>query len=292
MAKTISIYGKGGSGKSMVACNLSVQFARRGSRTLQIGCDPKHDSTRALTGGRRIATLLDVLQSGLDKREAVVPREAFLVEGLEGVGCVETGGPESGAGCAGLGIVSGFRLLDKQGVPDDFDVLVMDVLGDVVCGGFAMPLTRGLAGRVVIVVSDTLMSMYSANNIARAVRRYRRNGNGLAGLVVNAVRRPDRRTELEAFAVRLGTRILLEIPFAEEIAEAERRGVPVSVHARGGALDRGFARLARTLWTVDPLRCPEPTPMSDDEWDEFARGLGAPRALGRRPGRRSRDGTG
>ena len=292
MAKTFGIYGKGGSGKSMVACNLSLQFARRRRRTLQIGCDPKHDSTRALTGGRRIATLVDVLQSGADKREEAVPREAFLVEGLEGIGCIETGGPESGAGCAGLGIVSGFRLLQRQGVLDEYDAVVMDVLGDVVCGGFAMPLTRGLAGCIAIVVSDGLMSMYSANNIARAVRRYQRNGSGLAGLIVNAARCPGRAAELEAFAARLGTRILLEIPASEEIADAERRAVPVSVHVRGGALDRGFARLARSLWAVEPRRCPVPTPMTDDEWDEFARGLGVRRGPQRRPGKRSRDGTG
>jgi nitrogenase iron protein NifH len=271
--KRFAIYGKGGSGKSMVASNLSIQFARKQLKTLQIGCDPKHDSTRSLTGGRKITTVVDILKEGLDKKEAQLTKEAYLAEGTEGVGCIETGGPESGAGCAGLGIVAAFRLLTRHEVLRDYDVVIMDVLGDVVCGGFAMPLTKGLAGGVVIVVSDTPMSMYAANNIAKAVARYHRNGISLAGLIANSLRDPGRITDIEGFAGELDTRILATIPQDRRIVEAERRAVPVSVHDAGGEIDGLFSSLADQLLELDPSSFPVPTPMSDDRWDKFMRDL-------------------
>jgi nitrogenase iron protein NifH len=268
---SFAIYGKGGSGKSTVAANLSVQFARKQLRTLQIGCDPKHDSTRSLTAGRRIPTVVDLLRQGLDKPGAQLERQAFLTQGVEGIGCIETGGPESGTGCAGLGIVSAFRLLKRQRVFDDYDAVVMDVLGDVVCGGFAMPLTKGLAGSVAIVVSDTLMSMYAANNVAKAIVRYRRNGIALAGLIANGLRDPAKLGEVEAFAERLGTRVLVAIEHDERIAEAERQAVPVSLLDTGGELDAAFGGLADALLALEPDTRAAPAPMDDDAWEGFMR---------------------
>jgi nitrogenase subunit NifH len=273
-ARRFAIYGKGGGGKSMTASNLSVQFARRGLRTLQIGCDPKHDSTKALALGQRIPTVLEILQTKPNVKDCALDKSEFLFPGAEGIGCIEAGGPESGTGCAGMGIVTVFRILEKQRVINDYDAVIMDVLGDVVCGGFATPLQRGFAGNVAIVVSDSQMSMYAANNVARAIRRYQRNGAILAGLVVNNVRAADRVRDVERFADRLGTPILGVIPHDERVREAERKGVPVSLHDPGGPLDQLFDRLATTFWEVNPDTCAAPTPMTDQECDDFFRSLG------------------
>ena len=271
--KRFAIYGKGGSGKSTLTSNLSVQMARRNIKTLQIGCDPKHDSTRTLTGGKRIVSVMDLLKDKKLRADGGIPKEAFLIEGLHGIGCIETGGPESGVGCAGLGIVSAFKLIQGQSVIEDYDLVFMDVLGDVVCGGFAMPLMKGLAGMVVVVVSDTLMSMYAANNISRAVRRYQRNGTLLAGLVVNNVVDPEGQDDIAAFAERLGTRILGDVPRDRSFLTAERRGVPVSEFDPDGESARRFSGLADRLLEMEPEDCPPPQPMTDAEWDEFVQGL-------------------
>lgn len=264
-----AIYGKGGSGKSMIAANLSIHFARKGYKALQIGCDPKHDSTRALTAGKKIPTVVDVLQEQLEKNADRIARSNYLVEGLQGIGCIETGGPESGAGCAGLGIVSAFRLFSKHELLADYDVVVMDVLGDVVCGGFAMPLTRGLADAVLIVVSDTLMSLYAANNIAKAVRRYHRNGVYLAGLVINAPRIPRRAERIALFAGKLGTNVLATIPFDERVLEAESKSLPVSELHANSDIDNAFAALGQILLDGDAGQASPPTPLGEQEWEAF-----------------------
>jgi nitrogenase iron protein NifH len=267
--KRLAIYGKGGSGKSTVASNLSVQLARRGLRTLQVGCDPKHDSTRSLASGRRVGTVLEALERLGGERGVEVPTEAFLHEGILGIGCIEAGGPESGVGCAGLGIVTAFKLMQRQKILERHDVVVMDVLGDVVCGGFAMPLMRGLAGGVTVVLSDAPLSLYAANNIARAIRRYGRNGAWLAGLVANGLRDAAGETVVSRFAERLGSRVLVSLPHDERFLAAERRGMPVSVLEEGGELDAAFARLAGLLLKADPADCGAPTPMTDPDLDRF-----------------------
>ena len=253
----------------MIASNLSVQFRRGGLRTLQIGCDPKHDSTRTLMGGRRVATVMDVVRKVTDLKEGNVSSADFHFQGLEGIGCIEAGGPESGVGCAGLGVTTAFRLIEDAKVLEDYDLVLMDVLGDVVCGGFAAPMMKGLAGCVVIVVSETPMSLYAANNISKAVRRYRRNGAFLAGLVANNVREEGRVGSIEDFARRLDTKLLEVIPHHERILESERRGLPVSVLDQGGELDASFRRVADVLLAASPSTCPEPAPLSDEDFDRF-----------------------
>lgn len=269
--KRFAIYGKGGSGKSTITSNLSVQMSRRGLKTIQIGCDPKHDSTRTLTGGRRIPSVMDLLQKSPKGSRSDIPPEAFLFEGIEGIGCIETGGPESGVGCAGLGIVSAFNVIHNKKILDNYEVVFMDVLGDVVCGGFAMPLMKGLAGAVAVVISDTLMSMYAANNISRAIRRYQRNGTVLAGLIVNNMVTPDGANDIARFADRLGTVVLGEFPRDKAFIKAERKGMPVSELYPDGELSVRFSELADRLLRVVPSNCPPPNPMTDDEWDEFVR---------------------
>lgn len=268
--ETIAIYGKGGSGKSMVASNLSVQFAKLGLRTLQIGCDPKHDSTLLLTSGESLKTVISLLE---DNRELLPSLDEFVYEGTHGIHCIEAGGPEPGVGCAGRGIVTAFQVIERNRFLDNFDAVVLDVLGDVVCGGFAQPLMKGFAGRVAILVSDNLMSMYAANNVAKAVRRFERNGAYLAGLIANNVHDKKELPKLEAFAERINTRLLASIPNDRAILEAERLYQTVSEYEPEGDSARRFKELCEKILNIDKNRCPTPDPMDDEERKSFFRSL-------------------
>jgi nitrogenase iron protein NifH len=180
----IAVYGKGGVGKSTIASNLSVAFAQLGERVLQVGCDPKHDSCSKLIGNYKAPTILDVV-SGRNDNDVVI--DDFMTTGYAGVFCVESGGPRAGEGCAGRGIARAFELLTAKGMlgSDFVDHVIFDVLGDVVCGGFAYPLRMGFSESVVVVISDDPMSIYAANNICHAISRNADNGVRLAGFVIN-----------------------------------------------------------------------------------------------------------
>jgi nitrogenase iron protein NifH len=268
--KKIAIYGKGGSGKSTITSNLASWYAQSGRRTVQIGCDPKHDSTLVLMGGRAIPSVISML----DRRpEGPLPREEFVAVGAHGVACIEAGGPEAGVGCAGRGIISTFTLVRKCGVFDDFDVVLLDVLGDVVCGGFAVPLMHWSASTIAIVIADNLMSMYAANNIARAIVRYSRNGTHLAGLIANDVQEDSRVSELRAFAARIGTRLIAVLPHDPRVRVAERERRLVLDHSPDAEVSRRIPSIAQALWEADATSCPVPTPMDDRELDAFFRSL-------------------
>ena len=165
--REIAIYGKGGIGKSTLTANLSAAMALRGERVLQIGCDPKHDSTRLLMHGKRITTVLNYIRdtATLDQK-----REDILFTGFGGTGCIEAGGPKPGVGCAGRGIITAFELLDRFHIKENYDVIMYDVLGDVVCGGFAVPIRREYANERFVVTSGEYMSIYAANNILRGIK--------------------------------------------------------------------------------------------------------------------------
>ena len=167
--KEIAIYGKGGIGKSTVCANLSVALAQAGLRVLQIGCDPKHDSTRLLTGGRSLPTVLDYLRDAPADRTRA---EDILGTGTLGIGCIEAGGPKPGVGCAGRGIISAFEFLERDRVKERYDAVLYDVLGDVVCGGFAVPIRREYAKAIFLVTSGEFMAIYAANNILRGIRNF------------------------------------------------------------------------------------------------------------------------
>ena len=257
----IAVYGKGGIGKSTVAANLSAALAFEGRRVLQIGCDPKHDSTRALMGGRNIPTVLDYLRD-TPKEQATV--EGILHEGSFGVGCVEAGGPKPGVGCAGRGIISAFEFLDRNRVKEGYDTIVYDVLGDVVCGGFAVPIRSEYADAVFLVTSGEYMALYAANNILRGIRNY--DGDDrcrVAGIVFNERNLPDEKLRVERFAQATGLPIVVRIPRSPLFAEAERLNCTI-MELAGRHPERDlFREFAQRVASGLDLRAANP--LSDEE---------------------------
>jgi nitrogenase iron protein NifH len=221
----IAIYGKGGIGKSTTAANVSAAMADRGCTVLQIGCDPKADSTGMLTGGRRIDTVLDTLRRGGETK-----LDELVIPGYKGVLCVEAGGPTPGIGCAGRGIITAFDTLDELNAYEIYrpDVVIYDVLGDVVCGGFAMPIRNGFANRVFVVTSGEKMSIYAAANIAAAVANFKgRNYAELSGIILNRRNVPDEMRLVTELADEIGAPITQALPRDEIVQHAEEQGKTV-----------------------------------------------------------------
>ena len=221
----LAIYGKGGIGKSTISSNLSAAFAQKGYRVMQIGCDPKADSTALLHGGSRIPTVLQLEREKGGKIEL-----ADLVHETEsGVICVEAGGPVPGVGCAGRGIINALETLKKLGAYDVFqpDIVIYDVLGDVVCGGFSMPMRKGYADRVFVVTSGEKMARYAAGNICMAVQNFQGRGYAsLGGLILNRRNVEDEDALTETLAKDFDTRIIGAIDRSPEIQQADTDGVP------------------------------------------------------------------
>src|SRR5471030_1163251 len=208
--RKIAIYGKGGIGKSTTTQNLTAGLSELGKQVLVVGCDPKADSTRLLLGGLAQKSVLDTLrEEGED-----VDLPSILKPGFGNIRCVESGGPEPGVGCAGRGIITSINMLESLGAyTDDLDYVFYDVLGDVVCGGFAMPMREGKAQEIYIVASGEMMALYAANNIAKGVKKYATTGGiRLGGIICNS-RNVDGEKELvEAFAKELGSQMIYFVP--------------------------------------------------------------------------------
>ena len=253
----IAIYGKGGIGKSFTLANLSYMMAQQGKKVLLIGCDPKSDTTSLLFGGKACPTIIETSTKKKLAGEQVAIGDVCFKR--DGVYAMELGGPEVGRGCGGRGIIHGFELLEKLGFHEwGFDFVLLDFLGDVVCGGFGLPIARDMCQKVIVVGSNDLQSLYVANNVCSAVEYFRKLGGnvGVGGLVIN---KDDGTGEAQAFAEAAGIPVLASIPADDDIrkksANYEIIGKP---DGRWGDL---FAELAANVADAAPHR---PTPLSQD----------------------------
>ena len=224
--KKIAVYGKGGIGKSTTVTNVALALAEKGMRVMQIGCDPKADSTLLLRGGRKTPTVLELIR----ERGNDFALSDMVTEGAGGVLCVEAGGPTPGLGCAGRGIIAALDKLGEKGAYESYkpDAVLYDVLGDVVCGGFSMPMRPGYAEQVYVVTSGENMSIYAAANIAMAVENFRGRGYAtLGGLILNRRDVKDERQKAEELAGELRTEIVGDLPRSEWVQRAEEQNLPV-----------------------------------------------------------------
>jgi nitrogenase iron protein NifH len=259
--KRIAIYGKGGIGKSTIVSNIAAAYAED-CDVLVIGCDPKADTTRTLVG-RRIPTILDVVR---EKKDA--SKDEILFKGYNDVKCVESGGPEPGVGCAGRGVIVAMKLLGKLETFSQDDVIIYDVLGDVVCGGFAVPLREDFADEVYIVTSGEYMSLYAANNICKGIKKLKSN---FGGIICN---RRGIENELEivnAFAERIGSKVIGVIPRSELVQQSEIEAKTVVEKFPDSKQAELYRELAETIYENQDFVVPEP--MDVDEFDEFFRGF-------------------
>jgi len=219
--RKVAIYGKGGIGKSTTTQNTVAGLVEMGKKVMVVGCDPKADSTRLLLGGLAQRSVLDTLREEGEDVELADIRSKGFCSSL----CVESGGPEPGVGCAGRGIITSINMLEQLGAYDeteDLDYVFYDVLGDVVCGGFAMPIREGKAEEIYIVCSGEMMAMYAANNICKGIQKYAQTGVvRLGGLICNSRKVDNERQMIEAFAARLGTQMIHFVPRENDVQRAE-----------------------------------------------------------------------
>ncbi len=263
--RQVAIYGKGGIGKSTTTQNLTAALAEMGRKIMVVGCDPKADSTRMLLGGLSQKTVMDTLrEEGED-----IDLEDILLPGFMGIRCVESGGPEPGVGCAGRGIITSINMLESLGAYEsDLDYVFYDVLGDVVCGGFAMPIREGKAQEIYIVASGELMALYAANNIAKGIQKYALSGGvRLGGIICNS-RNVDEELELlTAFAKELGSHLIHFVPRDNIVQRAEINRKAVIAFDPACTQADEYRTLASSVENNDMFVVPKP--MHTDRLEEL-----------------------
>ena len=262
-----AIYGKGGIGKSTTTQNLVSALAESGKKVMIVGCDPKADSTRLILHSKAQTSVMQLAAEAGSVEDLEL--EDVMNVGYGGVKCVESGGPEPGVGCAGRGVITAINFLEEEGAYDeDLDFVFYDVLGDVVCGGFAMPIRENKAQEIYIVVSGEMMAMYAANNIAKGIVKYANSGGvRLAGLICNS-RKTDREDELiEALAARLGTQMIHFVPRDNAVQHAEIRRMTVIEYDPKHKQADEYRALARKI--VENKKFVIPTPLEMEQLEEL-----------------------
>lgn len=255
-AKHIAIYGKGGIGKSTTTSNISAALAEDGYRVIQIGCDPKSDSTNTLRGGNYLPTVLDSI-----RESSHVKLDDISVAGFKGVLCIEAGGPVPGVGCAGRGINAAVSLLQELRLFEEYqpDFVLYDVLGDVVCGGFAVPIREGITDRVFVVSSSDFMAVYAANNLFKAINKYAPSGGAqLGGIIANGLSAPYSKSLVDDFAQRTGTKVVEYVPRSLVVSQSELYGKTViEANPKSGHADI-YRNLARYIAESNETGIPKP----------------------------------
>jgi len=266
LVKKICIYGKGGIGKSTTVSNISAALGELDKKVLVIGCDPKADTTRNLTGGK-IPTVLDILRKkGINNIEF----SDIVFKGFNNTYCVESGGPEPGVGCAGRGVIAAIDVLNRLNVFDKIkpDVIIYDILGDVVCGGFAMPLQKHLADEVYIVTTCDPMAIYAANNICKGIKRYTNKGKvALSGIIYNGRSVINEPSIVENFANKIGTSVIGKIPISNTIIKSEIYKKTVIENAPNSEIANVFRSLAKKIYENNNKTIP--APLSENGIDEI-----------------------
>ncbi len=268
--KHIAIYGKGGIGKSTTTSNISAALAESGYRVIQIGCDPKSDSTTILRGGNDLPTVLDTL-----REQSKVKIEDISAVGFGGVLCIEAGGPVPGVGCAGRGINAAVELLQDLKVFEAYkpDFVLYDVLGDVVCGGFAVPIRDGIAERAFVVTSSDFMAVFAANNLFKAINKYAPSGGArLGGVIANSIQHPYSRPLIDDFAVHAGVPVVGYVPRSITVAQSELYGKTVIEALPDSEQAEVYRNLARYIdENTDSVI---PKPLNGPELKKWARTWG------------------
>ena len=263
--RQVAIYGKGGIGKSTTTQNLTAGLGEMGKKVMIVGCDPKADSTRLVLGGLAQKSVLDTLrEEGED-----IELDYIMKDGVFGIKCVESGGPEPGVGCAGRGIITSINMLEQLGAyTPDLDYVFYDVLGDVVCGGFAMPIRDGKAQEIYIVASGEMMALYAANNICKGIQKYANTGGcRLGGIICNSRKVDGEKELLTAFAQELGSQLIHFVPRDNLVQRAEiNRKTVIEFAPTEGQADE-YRQLARAIDGNEMFVVPKP--MVQDRLEEI-----------------------
>ncbi len=261
----IAIYGKGGIGKSTTTSNITAALSEQGYKVMQFGCDPKSDSTNTLRDGKYIPTVLDTL-----REKSSVKAQDVIFRGFNGIYCVEAGGPAPGVGCAGRGIITAVELFKQQKVFEELelDYVIYDVLGDVVCGGFAVPIREGIAEHVFTVSSADFMSIYASNNLFKGIHKYSNSGGALlGGVIANSINAPYAREIIDDFAQKTNTQIMEYVPRSVTVTQSELQGKTTIEAAPKSKQAEVYRSLASKIANHTESKVPSPLEISElREW--------------------------